>query len=58
MVKNKIANRTIVMGSFIRKIMEYKSQDRERKTNEEEIAKLFVHQANNLPTMQREANGV
>jgi len=46
------------MGNSILMIMECKSQYRERKANEEEINKFSVHQANNLPTMQREANGV
>jgi hypothetical protein len=39
-------------------IMKCRSQERERKANEEEIDKSSVHQANNLPTMQRKVNGV
>jgi hypothetical protein len=48
MVKNKIANRAIVMGSSIRMIMECKSQDRERKANKKEIDKLFTHQSTEI----------
>lgn len=36
------------MGSSICMIMECKSQDRERKTNEEEIGKLFTHQSTEI----------
>jgi hypothetical protein len=48
MVRNKIANRATVMGSSIRMIMECKSQDRERKANEEEIEKFFTHQSTEI----------
>ncbi|MGD0919029.1 MAG: hypothetical protein ABSB22_21500 [Thermodesulfobacteriota bacterium] len=48
-----MADRTIVMGDSILMMMECKSQDGERETNEQEINKFSIHQANNLPICKK-----
>jgi hypothetical protein len=58
MAQDMITERAPIMASSILMIMKCRSQERERKANEEEIDKSSVHQANNLPTMQRKVNGV
>ena len=44
MVGGKRADRTIVMGNSIRMVMKCKSQDGERKANDQEIDKFPIHQ--------------
>jgi hypothetical protein len=48
MVGDKRADGAIVMGNSIRMVMKCKSQDRERKANEQEVGKFSIHHPNNL----------
>ncbi len=47
MVRDIRADRAIVMSNSILMMMKCKSQNRERKANEQEIDKFSIHQANN-----------
>jgi hypothetical protein len=45
--------KAVIMGNSIRMVMKCKSQNRERKANEQEINKLFIHQLNKLPICKK-----
>jgi hypothetical protein len=53
MVGDKRADRAIGMRDSILMMMECKSQDGERETNEQEINKFSIHQPNNLPICKK-----